>query len=193
MGPVIETMLRTADLTESQRKICLRGIIQMADADGVLEPRERKYLQMFIDEFFEGADPASEELSTPISKADLAALDTTEARESFVAYLYITAYIDEDFSPEEKKLADELSLELLDAARRDEILAGVREFLYRRAVFAYAFRFGGLPMEFARDAAKRFELSSETAGEINTNVFNAVMAMRGPHAQASASLEGSAD
>jgi uncharacterized membrane protein YebE (DUF533 family) len=182
-------MLRTADLTEPQREVCLRGIVQMAMADGVLEPRERKYLQMFVDEFFEGADPMSEELAVPLTDEDLETLDDETSRQSFVAYLYITAYIDEDFSEEEKKLADELSSKVVDEKRRELIVKEVREFLYRRSVFAFAFRFGGLTDEFARSAAERFHVDEETAVEINTQVFNAVMAMKSPYAQASAAEE----
>ena len=186
MGPVIETMLRTAELTQPQKELCLRGIVQMAMADGVLEEREKAYLKMFVDEFFPGVDPMSEEYSRPIADSELATLDTLEARKSFVAYLYITAYIDEDFSKEERVLADRIVSQVVDDETRDQVLSSVRTFLYRRSVFAYAFHYKGLDEGFARAVERRFDLDEETAKEINTQVFNAVMAMRGPYAEASA-------
>ena len=181
MGLLIEALLRGAKLTDEQRKVCLRGIAQMAMADGVEDPRERAYLNKFVDEFFEGADPTNDEYNIPITKDELAQLDTTEAKECFAAYLYTTAYIDEDFSPEEEKYAEEMTDGLVDSKRRDEIINGVREFLYRRSVFAYAFRFNKLDEEFARAMAQKFQLNDERAVDINATVFNAIMAMKGPH------------
>ena len=54
MGLVIETLLRGAELNDEHRKICLKGIAQMAMADGVDDPRERAYLKKFpfTKEFF---------------------------------------------------------------------------------------------------------------------------------------------
>jgi hypothetical protein len=56
----------------------------------------------------------------------------------------------------------------------------VREFLYRRSVFAYAFRLGRLDEEFAVLAAKRFAVPFERAREINADVFNAIMTIKNP-------------
>jgi len=188
MGPVIETMLRTAKLTKKQRELCLRGIVQMAMADGVLDDREKSYLKMFVDEFFPSIDPFEDRLKQPIKDEELKELDSLEAKKCFVAYLYITAYIDEDFSKEEKEFADDITLKVLDKETVDEILESVRVFLYRRSVFAYAFHYKGLNENFARAVAQRFHVDEEKAQEINTQVFNAVMAMRGPYAEASAAL-----
>ncbi len=188
MGPVIETMLRTAKLTQDQRELCLRGIVRMAMADGILDKREEAYLKMFVDEFFPEIDPFEDRFKRPIEDDELKLLDTLEAKKCFVAYLYITAYIDEDFAEEEKEFADKITLKVLDEKTRDEILESVRAFLYRRSVFAYAFHYRGLNENFARAAAERFHVSEDDAREINTKVFNAVMAMRGPYAEASAAL-----
>ena len=68
----------------------------------------------------------------------------------------------------------------MDTATRDEIATSVREFLYRRSVFAYAFRLGRLDEEFAVLAAKRFDVPIERAKELNASVFNAIMTLKSP-------------
>lgn len=155
----------------------------MAMADGVEDPRERAYLKKFVDEFFEGSDPTNSEFNSPITEEELGRLDTDEARECFAAYLYTTAYIDEDFSPEEKAFAEKMTAGLVGSERLNEIITAVREFLYRRSVFAYAFRFNKLDEEFSMAMAKKFEVDPSRAVEINAAVFNAIMAMKGPHTQ----------
>lgn len=183
MALVIETLLRGANLTQPQRLICLKGIAQMAMADGVEDPRERAYLKKFVDEFFEGADPTDGSLSEPLTAKDLEVLDSKESKECFTAYLYLTAHIDEDFSDEEKKFAKELIKDLVGPERDQEIIVAVREFLYRRSVFSYAFRYGRLDEAFSLAMAKKFDIDHEQARQINIAVFNAIMAMKGPVAQ----------
>ncbi len=183
MAVLIEPLLRNTNLTQEQRRVCLKGIAATAAADKVIDPRETQYLKAFLDEFFEGQDPASINFDDPVAPEDLKVLDTERAKDAFTAYLYITAYLDENFCDEEKQLIDSLTADLVTPERREELLAGVRSFLYRRAAFSYAFRFNRLDEAFARELAKRFDLTEEQAIELNAAVFNAVMAMKGPAAQ----------
>lgn len=180
MGLVIEQLLRSTPLSEVEREICLRGIAQVAMADGVEDPRERAYLEKFVDEFFPDADPTDAAWNAPVTEADLAKLASDEARKAFLGYGYITAYVDEDFVEAEARLLDRWATALVSLEVRDEIVTGVREFLYRRSVFAYAFRLGRLDEEFAVRAAQRFAVPHERAREINANVFNAIMTLKNP-------------
>ena len=180
MGLVIEKLLRGTELNDAERDVCLRGIAQMAMADGVEDPRERAYLEKFVDEFFPETDPTDDAFNAPVSKEDLDKLSSDEAKQCFLGYAYITAYVDEDFVKAEEDLITQWSDHLVEAETRDEIATSVREFLYRRSVFAYAFRLGRLDEEFAVLAAKRFDVEVERAKELNASVFNAIMALKSP-------------
>ena len=184
MGLVIEQLLRATELNDTDRDVCLRGIAQMAMADGVEDARERAYLDKFVDEFFPDADPTDQALKQPVSKEDLEALASEDAKKCFLGFAYITAYVDEEFVKAEQDLLKIWSDQLVSDDVRDEIATSVREFLYRRSVFAYAFRLGRLDEEFAVLAAKRFDVPIERAKELNVSVFNAIMSLRNPEAQA---------
>jgi len=180
MALLIEPLLRNVELDERQRDVCLRGIAQMAMADGVRDPRELAFLAKFVDEFFEGSDLTNDAFNKPITDDDLVALDSDRVRDVFVAYLYLTAYMDEDFSQPEVKLAARLADQLVGNERREEILEAAQQFLYRRTVFAYAFKNNRLDEDFAKAAASRFSVPIEAALKINASVFNAVMALKAP-------------
>ena len=187
MGLVIENLLRTTPLDADERDVCLRGIAQVAMADGTVDPRERAYLQKFVDEFFPDADPTDEAWSRPLVDDDLKRLKSDPARQSFLGYGYITAYIDESFDDTEEKVLSAWAGQLVSPEVQAEILTAVREFLYRRAVFAYAFRLGRLDDEFAVKASTRFSVPAERVQELNAGVFNAIMTIRNPtQAQAEA-------
>ncbi len=180
MGLVIEKLLRSTELNEAERDVCLRGIAQMAMADGVEDPRERAYLEKFVDEFFPETDPTDESFNAPVTEADLSKLSSAEAKHCFLGYAYITAYVDEEFVQAEQDLLAQWADKLVEPDIRDEIATSVREFLYRRSVFAYAFRLGRLDEEFAVLAAKRFDVEVSRAKELNASVFNAIMAIKSP-------------
>ncbi len=180
MTLVIEKLLRETPLSEKEREICLRGIAQVAMADGVEDPRERAYLEKFVDEFFPDADPTDEAWNTPIALPDLEQLGTDDAKRAFLGYGYITAYVDEAFVEAEQTLLEQWADKLVEPADAQEIITAVREFLYRRSVFAYAFRLGRLDEEFALLAAERFDVPVERARELNADVFNAIMTLKRP-------------
>jgi hypothetical protein len=180
MGLVIEKLLRSTELNDAERDVCLRGIAQMAMADGVEDPRERAYLEKFVDEFFPETDPTDEAFNAPVTQEDLAKLSSNEAKQCFLGYVYITAYVDEVFVQAEEDLLNQWADHLVDAEVKEEIATSVREFLYRRSVFAYAFRLGRLDEEFAVAAAKRFDVEIERARELNASVFNAIMTLKNP-------------
>jgi hypothetical protein len=180
MGLVIEKLLRSTELNDAERDVCLRGIAQMAMADGVEDPRERAYLEKFVDEFFPETDPTDEAFNAPVTQEDLAKLSSAEAKQCFLGYVYITAYVDEEFVQAEEDLLDQWADHLVNAEVKEEIATSVREFLYRRSVFAYAFRLGRLDEEFAVAAAKRFDVEIERAKELNASVFNAIMTLKNP-------------
>jgi len=180
MGMVIENLLRSTELNDAERDVCLRGIAQVAMADGVEDPRERAYLEKFVDEFFPETDPTDETFNAPVTTEDLDKLSSAEAKQCFLGYAYITAYVDEEFVEAEKKLLAKWASHLVGAETRDEIVTSVREFLYRRSVFAYAFRLGRLDEEFAVLAAGRFDVEIERAKELNASVFNAIMTLKNP-------------
>ena len=182
MGLVIEQLLRNTELNEAEREICLRGIAQVAMADGVEDARERAYLEKFVDEFFPDADPTSEAYSAPLTEEDLGKLGSDAVKQAFLGYGYITAYVDEDFVESEAALLEQWAGSLVSPETKEEIVTAVREFLYRRSVFAYAFRLGRLDEEFAVAAATRFDVPIERAREINANVFNAIMTLKNPTA-----------
>jgi len=184
MGLVIEQLLRNTELNDTEREICLRGIAQVAMADGVEDARERAYLEKFVDEFFPEADPTSEAYNAPLTDEDLGKLGSDEVKQAFLGYGYITAYVDEDFVEQEATLLEKWAAALVSPETREEIITAVREFLYRRAVFAYAFRLGRLDEEFAVTAAQRFDVPLERAREITANVFNAIMTLKNPAAAA---------
>jgi len=184
MGLVIEKLLRNTPLNDVEREVCLRGIAQVAMADGVQDARERAYLEKFVDEFFPDADPTDTAWNTPLTPADLARLGSDEVKMAFLGYGYITAYVDEEFVAQEAELLEEWAKVLVSDEARNEVITAVREFLYRRSVFAYAFRLARLDEEFAVAAAQRFDVSMERAREINANVFNAIMTLRNPVASA---------
>ncbi len=180
MGLVIEKLLRSTELNDAERDICLRGIAQMAMADGVEDPRERAYLEKFVDEFFPETDPTDDAFNAPVTEEDLTKLASAEAKQCFLGYAYITAYVDEEFVKAEQDLLAQWADQLVDTQTRDEIATSVREFLYRRSVFAYAFRLGRLDEEFAVQAAKRFDVEVPRAKELNASVFNAIVALKSP-------------
>ena len=97
MALVIEKLLRDTELNDTEREICLRGIAQVAMADGVEDPRERAYLEKFVDEFFPETDPTDDAFNAPLTEADLGKLDKDDVKRAFLGYGYITAYVDEDF------------------------------------------------------------------------------------------------
>ena len=152
----------------------------MAMADGVEDPRERAYLEKFVDEFFPETDPTDDAFNEPVTQEDLEKLASAEAKQCFLGYAYITAYVDEEYVKAEEDLLTQWADQLVDVETRDEIATSVREFLYRRSVFAYAFRLGRLDEEFAVLAAKRFNVEVERAKELNASVFNAIMALKSP-------------
>lgn len=180
MGLVIEQLLRNTTLSEEEREVCLRGIAQVAMADGVEDARERAYLEKFVDEFFPDADPTDAAWNAPLSEADLAKLGSDDARMAFLGYGYITAYVDEEFVESEAVLLEKWAATLVSPEVREEILTAVQEFLYRRSVFAYAFRLGRLDEEFAVRASQRFGVPIERARVINADVFNAIMTLKNP-------------
>ncbi len=190
MGLVIEKLLRATELSDLERNICLRGIAQMAMADGVQDPRERAYLEKFVDEFFPETDPTDEAFNSPVTDEDLEQLSSPEARSCFLGYVFITAYVDEDFAEAERELFERWASRLVDEATREEVTTAVREFLYRRSVFAYAFRLGRLDEEFAVAAAKRFDVEIDRAREINASVFNAIMTLKNPGEESAQPAEG---
>ncbi len=191
MGLVIEKLLRDTELNDDERAICLRGIAQVAMADGVEDPRERAYLDKFVDEFFPDADPTDTAWNEPLTGADLDRLSSDEVRRAFLGYGYITAYVDEELAKQEADLLQSWQEQLVAPEVADEIVTSVREFLYRRSVFAYAFRLGRLDEEFAVLAAQRFDVPVERAREINANVFNAIMTLKNPTAHEEAPAEAS--
>ncbi|MDY0004870.1 MAG: hypothetical protein RBU30_26465, partial [Polyangia bacterium] len=138
------------------------------------------YLEKFVDEFFPNADPTDSAWNAPLTEKDLEKLETLEAKKAFLGYGYITAYVDEDYVEAEAKLLDGWARVLVSPEIREEIITSVREFLYRRSVFAYAFRLGRLDEEFAVRAASRFAVPVERAREINAGVFNAIMTLKNP-------------
>jgi hypothetical protein len=191
MGLVIENLLRTTMLDPGERDVCLRGIATVAMADGTVDARERAYLQKFVDEFFPDADPTDEAWSRPLADEDLKLLKSDAVRQSFLGYGYITAYIDESFDPTEAKLLDAWAAQLVSPEVKDQILTAVREFLYRRSVFAYAFRLGRLDEEFAVKASSRFGVPTERVKELNAGVFNAIMTIKNPIQAAADAQAGS--
>jgi hypothetical protein len=192
MTLVIEKLLRETPLSEKEREICLRGIAQVAMADGVEDPRERAYLEKFVDEFFPEADPTDEAWNAPIAKEDLERLGSDDAKRAFLGYGYITAYVDEELVEAEQTLLEQWAERLVEPADAQEIITAVREFLYRRSVFAYAFRLGRLDEEFALLAAKRFDVPVERARELNADVFNAIMTLKRPAGEQEAGAETAA-
>ena len=190
MAVLAEPLLRNADFDEKERLVCLRAICQVAAADGKVDPAERAYLKAFVEEFFEGEDPTDEAFDQPVTSEDLKVFRSDRAKDAFVAFLYTTAYVDEDFSDEEREFIERLTEGFISDERREELLRGVREMLYRRAVFAYAHRFDRLDEEFARKMAERFDVPEGRAVELNAQVFNALMALKGAAGTVEQQAEG---
>lgn len=183
MDMEIEKILRDTPLREEEKEVIFRGIVQLANADGEMDPREREYLRGVVSEFFPGSDfGAMMAAWRPLEKDDIA-FASDEARRAFVAFLYMIAYADEDFSKTEEKLLDDLTRGLLDAGEIAEIAMQVRKYLYMRAVFHFALNANYLHPDFAREMARRFELDEETAVQLNRDVYDAVLVLRGTQAQ----------
>ena len=180
MAIIIESLLRSTDFTTNDKEIILRGIAQLAAADGVVDPRERQYLKKFVTEFFPDADPTDPSLTeNAITKEDVAGLSSAAVKECFVGFLTITAYSDEDFSDPEKEFMKNLFDGALSMDKVAEVQHAVRKFLYRRVVFAFALNNKYLHPEFAHEMARRFDISTDEAVEINQGVFSAIMAIKG--------------
>lgn len=186
MALLIESLLRTTPFTESDREIILRGIIQLSEADGIVDPREREYLKKFVTEFMPETDPTDPKYSgTKITPEDVKTLSSDDVRKCLVGFLTITAYADEEFADEERKFISDLMGESIDGKTITEIQRAVRQFLYRRIVFAFAFKNHYLHPDFAREMARRFDISDDDAVFINQGVFSALMAIKAPVDEAS--------
>ncbi len=67
--------------------------------------------------------------------------------------------------------------DLVSPETREQIVTAVREFLYRRSVFAYAFRLGRLDEEFAvraacgMDVPETFDIRPRIAYQTNATLF----------------------
>ncbi len=183
MAMEIESILRDTPLDENEKAVVFRGMVQLAQADGEMDPREREYLRQVVTEFFPGADFNAMLTSyRPLERPEIQ-FTGTPARRAFVAFLYMTAYADEDFSDVERSLLQDLTRELLPADEIAEIALGVRKYLYRRAVFHFALNANFLHPDFAREMARRFEIDEETAILLNRDVYDAVLVLRNSQAQ----------
>jgi uncharacterized tellurite resistance protein B-like protein len=181
MALIIESFLRKTELNANDKDVILRGISQLAAVDGVMDPREREYLKKFVEEFFPEADPFAGELTTnSVSTADVKTLSSDDAKLCFIAFMTITAYADENFSQAEKDLLRKLVGDSVTNEKYTETQRAVRKFLYRRVVFSFSFKNEYLHPGFSREMARRFDISDDEAIEINSGVFNAVMAMKNP-------------
>lgn len=178
MSVEIDRILRDTPLQEEEKNIIFRGIVQLAQADGEMDPREREYLRDVVTEFFPGAN-FDDMLATwrPLEKTDIV-LSTQEARQAFVTFLYMVAYADENFSDDEKKLLGDLTQDLLTTQEITDIALEVRKYLYRRAVFHFALNANYLHPDFAREMARRFELDETTAITLNRDVYDAIVVLR---------------
>ncbi len=180
MALELEPILRDTTLTPADKTTIFRGLVQVAQADGEMDPREREYLQQVVGEFFPGENfSALLAEYRPLSDGDLQALSTDAARDCFTAFLFMTAYADEEFSDDEKTLLEKLTSGVLPAARVDELRAGVRQYLYRRAVFHFVLNQNFLHPEFAREMARRFEVPEDVAVALNQEVYQAVLVLHG--------------
>lgn len=180
MALELEPILRETELSSADKTTIFRGIVQVAQADGEMDPREREYLQQVVGEFFPGED-FSKLLAEyrALEAADLKALSTDDVRACFTAFLFMTAYADEEFSDDEKVLLDRLTAGVLPADRVDEVRAAVRQYLYRRAVFHFVLNQNFLHPEFAREMARRFEVPEDRAMALNAEVYQAVLVLHG--------------
>ena len=178
MAISIEKLLRGTEFTETDKKLILKGIMQVAKADGVLDPREQAYIKKFVTEFFPEADLEDDSLSETITSEELSMLSSDDAKRCFVAFLTITAYADEDFSKEEREFLKTLFKDLLNEEEIANIQHSVRIFLYRRTVFSFALKNLYLHPEFAQKMAERFDISTDEAIEVNQGVFNALMVLK---------------
>ncbi|MBU1534294.1 TerB family tellurite resistance protein [Myxococcota bacterium] len=180
MAISIENLLRSTEFSADDKNIILRGIAQLAAADGVIDPREREYLKKFVTEFFPQADPNDPKLVEDVVTAkDVTTLSSDEVRMAFAGFLTITAYADENFSQPEREFIKGLFVGSLGEKQVAEVQHSVRMFLYRRVVFAFALKNRFLHPEFAIEMSRRFDISTDEAIEINQGVFSAIMAIRG--------------
>ena len=180
MGLRIEDLLRATKLSDSDKQLILRGIAQIAEADGVVDPTERDYLREFVTEFFPEGDPTDPTLTAKtITPEEVASMSSDDARLCLVAFLTIAGYVDGDFSEPERAFIRSVIGHTVPEDQFIEVQHGVRRYMYGRAVFAFALRNGFLHPDFAREMAERFDISYDEAIEINADVFNAVMAMKG--------------
>lgn len=180
MALELEPILRETTLTPADKTTIFRGIVQVAQADGEMDPREREYLQQVIGEFFPGVD-FSKMLAEyrELGEDDLKTLSSDAARDCFTVFLFMTAYADEEFSDVEKALLEKMTASVLPAARVEELKAGVREYLYRRAIFHFVLNQHFLHPEFSREMARRFEVPEEVAVVLNSEVYQAVLVLHG--------------
>jgi uncharacterized tellurite resistance protein B-like protein len=176
----MEQVLRDTPLEASEKLTIFRGIVQVAQADGEMDPREKEYLQQVVTEFFPGENFSALLADyRPLTEADLGTFSSEEARVCFAAFLFMTAYADEEFSESERTLLSQLTAGVLPASRVEELQAGVRHYLYRRAIFHFVLNQNFLHPEFAREMARRFEVPENTAVALNQEVYNAVLILHG--------------
>ncbi|MBN2722464.1 MAG: hypothetical protein JXR95_00165 [Deltaproteobacteria bacterium] len=181
MTILIESLLRTTPFSETDKQTILKGIVQLSEADGIIDPREREYLKKFVSEFMPDVDPLAPELSgVKVTPQEVAELSSDEVVKCFAGFLTITAYSDEDFADSERKMISGLLGSRLSPEALSEIQRAVRQFLYRRVVFAFAFKNHYLHPDFAREMARRFDISDDDAIAINQGVFSALMAIKAP-------------
>ena len=180
MALEMEQILRDTPLEASDKLTIFRGIVQIAQADGEMDPREKEYLQQVVKEFFPGSNFAAllADYRT-LTDADLEGLSTEDARVCYTAFLYMIAYADEEFSDSEKDLLAKLTTGVLPAPRVAEVEASIRQYLYRRAIFHFVLNQNFLHPEFAREMARRFEVPEAAAIELNQEVYNAVLVLHG--------------
>ncbi len=176
----MEQVLRDTPLVDSDKLTIFRGIVQIAQADGEMDPREKEYLQQVVREFFPGSNFASLLADyRPLTEADLGGFSSDDARTCYTAFLFMIAYADEEFSDSERDLLAKLTTGVLSAEAVEQIQSGIRQYLYRRAIFHFVLNQNFLHPEFAREMARRFEVPEETAVSLNQEVYNAVLVLHG--------------
>ncbi len=181
MAMEIEQLLRANELTPAEKQIIFRGIVQMAKADGEdMDPREKEFLQQVVTEFFPGLDfPELLKDWKPLDRSELDTLSSNDNKATYLAFLYMIAYADENFSDAEKNLLKDLTRDLLPGETVEELESAVRAYLYRRSVFHFVLNQNFLHPEFAKEMARRFEVSEQMAIFLNQEVYNAVMVLHG--------------
>jgi len=187
MALEMEQILRDTALEASDKLTIFRGIVQIAQADGEMDPREKEYLQQVVKEFFPEQDFAGLLAEyRPLTEADLGGFSSEDARACYTAFLFMIAYADEEFSESERTLLSTLTTGVLPAERVDALAAGIRQYLYRRSIFHFVLNQNFLHPEFAREMARRFEVPEDAAVALNQEVYNAVLVLHGTQQNAEA-------